>query len=191
MAEKGADAELCDTGYLDNHERMYPPRAELLESINDFMGAYNERQDAIQKEKASKRHEPDADGFVTVTRGKVGATTQKEEVEKQLERQKEKQKGFGDFYRFQGREKRKEREMEIRRQFKEDQERVRKMREVKGRYEVRLSLLQPVFDILAHVVLHSLNEPSMSAMITRLELSAQVGTTIPQVPLNDERPAAL
>ena len=130
---------------------MFPPRAELLESIDTFMTAYNERQDAIQRDKASKRHEPDADGFVTVTRGKAGAATQQEEVGKQLERQKEKQKGLGDFYRFQGREKRKEREMEIRRQFKEDQERLQKMRQIKGRYEVRFLLVHSVVHFAANV----------------------------------------
>ena len=115
----------------------YPDRSELLTSINSFMIAYNEREDALARAQARKRQEPDADGFVTVTRGsKSNPAARKEEVQKQLEKQKDKQKAYGDFYRFQGREKRKQREMELRKQFAEDQTRLQKMREDRGRYQV-------------------------------------------------------
>ncbi len=85
------------------------------------------------------RNEPDEEGFITVTRGgRTGPANQKEAQEK-LEKQKQK-KGLEDFYRFQSREVRKERAGELVRRFQEDKERVRKMREGRGRFRVSVSI---------------------------------------------------
>ncbi len=85
---------------------------------------------------AKQRQEPDADGFVTVTRGGRTNPARQEAAQDQAEKQKEKQKGLEDFYRFQSREKRKERAGELVRKFEDDKERVRKMKERRGRFRV-------------------------------------------------------
>ena len=146
--EEGLDtADIPPLGlgrYLKHAEMTYPDRDDLLSSINTFMTSYNAREEALERLRTHKRQEPDAEGFVTVSRGtKGGSAARQEEVQRQLEKQKEKQKGFDDFYRFQGREKRKEREMELRRQFAEDRGRVQKMQERKGRYKVCLHVCVP------------------------------------------------
>lgn len=100
------------------------------------MTAYAAREAARVNALKRQRQEPDADGFVTVTRGgRTGAARQDEAAEK-LELQTKKQSGFEDFYRFQSREKRKEKEGELRRKFEEDREKVRRMREGRGRFKV-------------------------------------------------------
>ena len=117
---------------MKHEELKYPDPDELLASINTYMKSYNAREEALERLRANKRQQPDADGFVTVSKGaKGGSAARPEEVQKQLEKQKEKQKGYDDFYRFQGREKRKEREMQLRREFAADQERLRALRESK------------------------------------------------------------
>lgn len=88
-----------------------------------------------------QRQEIDADGFMTVTRGGRVNPGKQEAAKEQAEKQREKRKGLEDFYRFQSREKRKERAGELIKQFEEDREKVRKMRERRGRFKV--SLLDP------------------------------------------------
>ena len=100
------------------------------------MTAYNARQEAEVRERARKRQEPDEDGFVTVTRGGRNPAARMEEAKERLEKQREKQKGLGDFYRFQGRERRKEREAELLKKFEEDKEKVRRMKVRKGNFVV-------------------------------------------------------
>jgi ribosomal RNA-processing protein 7 len=93
------------------------------------MTAYAERE-AAQKRKLQKlRQVPDDDGFITVTRGGRTMPARQEEALAKLEQQKERQKPLTDFYRFQSREKRKERAVELVKRFEEDREKVRKMRE--------------------------------------------------------------
>ena len=101
------------------------------------MTSFNAREEALEKLRARKRQEPDAEGFVTVARrAKGGSAARREEAEKQLAKQRAKQTGFDDFYRFQGREKRKRRELELRRQFKDDQDRMREIRARRNRLKV-------------------------------------------------------
>ena len=83
---------------------------------------------------AKQRQEADEDGFITVTRGGRTNPARQEVAQEQAE----KQKGLEDFYRFQSREKRKERAGELVRKFEEDKERVRKMKERRGRFRVSL-----------------------------------------------------
>ena len=86
---------------------------------------------------AKQRQEPDKDGFITVTRGGRTNPAKQEAAQELAEKQKKKQRGLEDFYRFQSREKRKERAGELVRKFEEDKERVRKMKERRGRFRVR------------------------------------------------------
>ncbi len=58
------------------------------------------------------------------------------------EKQKEKEKGIENFYRFQMRERRKEQQGELMRKFEEDKRRVEEMRKRRGRIVVSFVLVQ-------------------------------------------------
>lgn len=68
-------------------------------------------------------------------RGGRAGPAKVEEAEAAKEKQdKKRREGVGEnFYRFQVREKRKEKEAELRRKFEEDKKRIQKMREGRGR----------------------------------------------------------
>lgn len=117
---------------------MYTDKSQLLESVNNYMTAFAAEEASQVRLQAKRRQEPDADGFVTVTRGGRTNPARQEAAQEQADKQKEKQKGLEDFYRFQSREKRKERAGELVRKFEEDKERVRKMKEQRGRFRVGL-----------------------------------------------------
>lgn len=124
-------------GYLNHHSLTYPNKTQLLESVNNYMTAFAGKEASQARSLARQRQEADADGFVTVTRGGRTNPARQEAAQEQAEKQKEKQKGLEDFYRFQSREKRKQRAGELVRKFEEDKEKVRKMKERRGRFRVR------------------------------------------------------
>ena len=123
-------------GYLNHHSLTYPDKAHLLESVNNYMTTFANREASQARSLARQRQEADADGFITVTRGGRTNPARQEVTQEQAEKQKEKQRGLEDFYRFQSREKRKQRAGELVRKFEEDKEKVRKMRERRGRFRV-------------------------------------------------------
>lgn len=129
-------------GYLKHHSLTYPNKNQLLESVNNYMTAFASKEASEARSLARQRQEADADGFITVTRGGRTNPARQEAAQEQAEKQKEKQKGLDDFYRFQSREKRKERAGELIRKFEEDKEKVRKMRERRGKFRVGLLKLQ-------------------------------------------------
>ena len=100
------------------------------------MTAYANKEAARARKLTRQRQEPDEDGFVTVTRGGRSGPARQEQAQEVLEKHKERQKGLEDFYRFQSREKKKERAGELIKKFEEDREKVRKMRERRGRFKV-------------------------------------------------------
>ncbi|MCJ1287261.1 Ribosomal RNA-processing protein 7 [Xylographa opegraphella] len=120
--------------YLNYQKMRYPEKGFLLEMANSYMTVYANQEKARAHKLARQRQQPDEDGFVTVTRGGRIGPARQEEAKERLEKQKEKQKGLEDFYRFQSREKRKERAGELIRKFEQDREKVRKMRERRGRF---------------------------------------------------------
>ncbi|KAK2754710.1 Ribosomal RNA-processing protein 7 [Arachnomyces sp. PD_36] len=117
------------------HERaLYPSRATLLRSVNDYMTVYARLEEARTREAAKKTQEPDEDGFITVTSGpKNNSVVREEEVKELIAKQKEKSKGLEDFYRFQMREKRKEKQGELVRRFEEDKRKVEDMKRRRGK----------------------------------------------------------
>jgi ribosomal RNA-processing protein 7 len=121
--------------YLTNHELRYPSKSAIQDSVNKFMINFNTREEAAANAAKKARNVPDEDGFVTVTRGGRTGPARREEAEearrKELEKEEEKRKSMGDFYRFQGRERRKEEQGELVRRFEEDRRRVESMREMK------------------------------------------------------------
>lgn len=125
---------------------MYPDKSQLLESVNRYMTAFAAKEAAQSKLQTRQRQEADADGFVTVTRGGRTNPAKQEAALEQAVKLKERQKGLDDFYRFQSREKRKERAGDLVRKFQEDKEKVRKMKEQRGRFRVSLELDDSAFD---------------------------------------------
>ncbi|KAK5055274.1 hypothetical protein LTR84_013024 [Exophiala bonariae] len=120
----------------EHHKHLqFPSRKELLRSVNGFMTAYAQMEDARAKENAKKRQMPDEDGFITVTRGSKGGA-RAEEIKDLAEKHKEKNKGLEDFYRFQMREKRKEQHYEMLKKFEDDKRKVEEMRHRRGALKV-------------------------------------------------------
>ena len=103
------------------------------------MTAYAAQEASRARALARQRQEPDEDGFITVTRGGRTGPARQEEAQELAKKQKEKQKGLEDFYRFQTREKRKEKAGELIKKFEEDKEKVKKMKEKRGRFKVRFT----------------------------------------------------
>ncbi|KAJ5225091.1 hypothetical protein N7468_006316 [Penicillium chermesinum] len=120
--------------YLSHEHMRYPDRASLLHTVNEFMTVYAEVSEARKREEAKKFAEPDDDGFITVTHGpKLNSTAREDEVKELVERQKKKAAGLEDFYRFQSREKRKERQNELLRKFGEDKKKLEEIKMRRGK----------------------------------------------------------
>lgn len=120
--------------YLNHHRLTYPDKAQLLESVNTYMTAFANKEASKARSLARQRQVADADGFITVTRGGRTNPARQEVAQEQAEKQKEKQRGLDDFYRFQSREKRKQKAGELLRKFEEDKEKIRKMRDRRGKF---------------------------------------------------------
>ena len=133
---KGDIPALGSARYLAHHRLTYPNKTQLLESVNKYMTAFAANEAAQTRLRTKQRQEADEDGFITVTRGGRTNPARQEAAQELAEKQKQKQRGLEDFYRFQSREKRKERAGELLRKFEEDKERVRKMKEKRGRFKV-------------------------------------------------------
>ncbi|KAJ5109753.1 hypothetical protein N7532_002398 [Penicillium argentinense] len=120
--------------YLAHEKLRYPDRADLLRSVNEFMTVFEQVSEARRREEARKFAEPDEDGFVTVSHGpKLNSVAREEELKALVEREKKKREGLEDFYRFQSREKRKERQNELLKRFDEDKQKLRDIKERRGK----------------------------------------------------------
>lgn len=113
--------------YEKFNQLRYPSPRELLRTVDGYMTGFAQVEEAKSKENARKRQVPDEDGFVTVNRGSKGGF-RKEEAEELVAKQKEQGKGYENFYRFQMREKRKEQQEQMLRNFEEDKRKVEEMR---------------------------------------------------------------
>lgn len=120
------------------HERMrYPERATLLRTVNDFMTVFTQVAEARKREESRRLAEPDDDGFVTVTHGpKLNSVAREDELKELVEKQKKKAEGLEDFYRFQSREKRKERQNELLRRFDNDKKKLQDIKKRRGKIRV-------------------------------------------------------
>ncbi|KAE8349036.1 ribosomal small subunit assembly protein [Aspergillus coremiiformis] len=141
---EGIEDRLPELGlqrYLNHEEARYPSRAELLRTVNDFMTVFEAVADARKKEQARRAQEPDEDGFITVTSGpKLTSVAHEDEAKELVEKQRKKSQGLGDFYRFQSREKRKERQNELLKKFDEDKKKLEEMKKRKGRIRTILTI---------------------------------------------------
>lgn len=115
----------------------YPPAGELLNIVNNYMSLYTQWEETRAAEAARRAAEPDEDGFITVTRGpRFTDVAREEEVRELVEKQRKREEGLGDFYRFQTREKRKERQNELLRRFDEDKRKIEKLKLSRGKIMV-------------------------------------------------------
>lgn len=132
--------------YIKHEKLRYPDRAALLRSVNDFMTVFEQVAEAKRREEARKLTEPDEDGFVTVSHGpKLNSVAREEELRALVEREKKKNEGLEDFYRFQSREKRKEKQNQLLRAFDEDKQKLRDIKERRGKIRVSLVLCCSTF----------------------------------------------
>ncbi|ODQ52179.1 hypothetical protein SAICODRAFT_138040 [Saitoella complicata NRRL Y-17804] len=117
--------------YQAHHTLSYPSRALLQATADKAIELFESRENMRAVALKRMRSEPDEDGFVTVTRGSrsaPGRAADEDELKEKTEEKKKKGE-LQDFYRFQLREKKREKMMELRRKFEEDKVRVREMRE--------------------------------------------------------------
>ncbi|KAK5130842.1 hypothetical protein LTR08_001614 [Meristemomyces frigidus] len=116
--------------YKTHHKLRYPDPSLLQSSVDDFMSVFSATETARTKQLTHQRSVPDADGFVTVTRGGRTGPAREEAVRAQEEELKKRDKGRvkEDFYRFQVREKRKEQQVDLVKGFEEDRRRLEEMR---------------------------------------------------------------
>lgn len=181
-------------GYLNHHNLTYPDKTQLLESVNNYMTAFANKETSEARSRARQRQEPDADGFITVTRGGRTNPARREVAQEQAEKQKDKQRGLEDFYRFQSREKRKQKASELVRKFEEDKEKIRKMRERRGMFRVgpyEGSLLFPPHML---TMVYSPNKPSPTYPIpsTNCHCIGRATDTSPEIEYkNPHRPCML
>lgn len=137
-------ADLGVSRYIAHEKLRYPDRAALLRSVNDFMTVFEQVNEARRREEAKRLSEPDEDGFVTVSHGpKLNSLAREEELKALVEKEKKKNEGLEDFYRFQSREKRKEKQNQLLRAFDEDKRKLRDIKERRGK--IRVSLCAVVF----------------------------------------------
>lgn len=123
-------------GYKSHLALQHPTATSLQSSINAYLSQFTSLETQRARLLKHARTVPDADGFVTVTRGGRAGPARIEEAEKKKAELEERRKNNGvkdDFYRFQNREKRKEAEINLRKKFEEDRRRVERMRERRGR----------------------------------------------------------
>ncbi|KAJ9649850.1 hypothetical protein H2198_010829 [Neophaeococcomyces mojaviensis] len=116
----------------------FPARTDLLRQVDEYMTTYSELEAARTRESLKKRAEPDEEGFVTVTRGSRGVVKADEAEAIKVREEEKKRKnrsgsGLDDFYRFQMRERRKEEQGKLLRQFEEEKRRVEEMRRGRGK----------------------------------------------------------
>lgn len=130
-------ASLGAARYQTHQELQYPAKSDLLQAVNNYMGLFSRLEEARAREAAKGAQKPDEEGFVTVTRGPKSNAIKEEELSDLAEKQKEKNNGLEDFYRFQVREKRKEKQGELLQKFEEDKKRVEEMKMRRGKIRVR------------------------------------------------------
>lgn len=110
------------------------------------MTAFADREKKQADLQAKRRQVPDEDGFITVTKGARTAPAKQEAAQELARKQKEKQKGLDNFYRFQMRERKKAHAVELIRRFEEDKAKVKRMREQRGTFTVGPLLEKPAME---------------------------------------------
>ncbi len=126
---------LGSTRYATQHKLRYPDPAVLQASIDAIMTAFSAQEAERAQQLAKQRSVPDEEGFITVTRGGRNGPAREVETKAREEelKKREKDRVKDDFYRFQVREKKKERSQDLVKGFEQDRKRVEEMRKRRGR----------------------------------------------------------
>ncbi|KAF2141876.1 uncharacterized protein K452DRAFT_227963 [Aplosporella prunicola CBS 121167] len=119
--------------YRTHQTLTFPARHELQARINRYLAHFATTESARAKALARQRSVPDADGFVTVTRGGRAGPARLDEAQAAADKLKQRHRAPEDFYRFQTREKKKESAEKLKRDFIEDRKRVERMRARRGK----------------------------------------------------------
>ena len=119
--------------YKTHHKLRYPDPSILQASVDDFMTAFAATEAARTRHLTHQRSVPDADGFITVTRGGRSGPAREEAVRAQEEELKKRDKSRvkADFYRWQVKEQRKEAQVDLVKQMRDDERRLVEMRKAK------------------------------------------------------------
>ncbi|KAI0997367.1 hypothetical protein K3495_g10817 [Podosphaera aphanis] len=130
---------LGSTRYLTHQKLRFPNKDELKLDIDAFLTEFNTREEAQREQEKRAKNIPDSDGFITVSRGgraapatREAAEQKKSEMEEREKKKREEMQKSG-FYRFQGREKKKEEAEDLLRRFEEDRKKVQALRDRKGK----------------------------------------------------------
>ncbi|KAJ3157908.1 Ribosomal RNA-processing protein 7 [Geranomyces variabilis] len=122
--------------YLAGHYAARPTLATLAAETNSTLAAFEDAERAARAAVESARNVPDADGFVTVVRGRgrkgmnsdgQGASVTAARAD-DLKKLKPKKKELVDFYRFQLRENKRNQLADLRRKFEEDKQKIAALR---------------------------------------------------------------
>ncbi|KAJ1647312.1 hypothetical protein J3B02_004335 [Coemansia erecta] len=127
------------TRYLFEYRAARPPADLLKTDVDSYMAKFQEAQYERDRMLAQQQNVPDEDGFITVVRrgrntrnsdGKnaVVAATAEEAREAAA---KKKDIVFGNMYRFQVRERKRDQLAELRKKFEEDKEKIARMRQAR------------------------------------------------------------
>ncbi|KAJ1910273.1 hypothetical protein H4219_006246 [Mycoemilia scoparia] len=130
--------------YIYEYRAARPPADMLKKEVDQFMTKFMEAEYERERQMAATRNVPDEDGFITVTsrRSRRGAAAsgapdsdgfitvgvaRKEEAEAIAARQKKK-KELTNFYRWQQREQKRDRLVELRKKFEEDKQKIAQLK---------------------------------------------------------------
>lgn len=114
---------LTSTGlksWICAYEASFPSPSYLLESISRYMAMFDEKEKEVEEELRRKTVAPDEEGFLVVPTKK--ATKKIKLTEEEGQRQKKKE--VSDFYKFQVREQKIEKYLDLSEKFKRDKQRV-------------------------------------------------------------------
>ncbi|SPN97384.1 related to RRP7 Protein involved in pre-rRNA processing and ribosome assembly [Cephalotrichum gorgonifer] len=139
-SSSAADEPAMGAEWITAHLRLArADKPATQAAVHAAFARYNAMEAEAAEAAKRLRSEPDADGFVTVTRGGRAAPASKSSAEearrKMAEKEAKKAEDMKGFYRFQLREARKEEQSKMRRRFEEDRKRVEGMKERRGKFK--------------------------------------------------------
>ncbi|KAJ2721511.1 hypothetical protein GGI07_003911 [Coemansia sp. Benny D115] len=125
--------------YVYGYRASRPPGDLLKKEVDSYMAAFEEAQYERERMLTQQQNVPDEDGFITVvrrgrnTKNSDGANAvlaaSTDEAREAGERKKEVL--FGNMYRFQVRERKRDQLSDLRKKFEEDKERIARMRQTR------------------------------------------------------------
>ncbi|CAG8477563.1 10582_t:CDS:2 [Acaulospora morrowiae] len=120
--------------WIEEYKALRRDPNDLQREVDEYMRKFEEAEQKRRQELEAKHNQPDEEGFITVTRtgrrnvntdGTITVTAAKPEEVKGL---KPKNKELVDFYRFQTRETKRNRLVDLRKKFEEDKQKIAKLK---------------------------------------------------------------